>query len=355
MPAEVTRYSCQLKLPDFGGKTQRKLQRAKVLIVGAGGLGCPAAQYLVAAGIGTVAIVDHDTVSMSNLHRQILFTDKDVGLPKAAVAAKRLQQQNPEVTVLALPNRVTVDNVMEVIAPYDIVADCTDNFDTRFLLNDACVLVGKPLVYGAAYQYEGHVSVWNVSLEDGTRSSHYRDAFPSADAKFIPDCSSGGVLPMLTGVIGCMQASEVVKYLADLPGLLANCIFILDAQTMQSRIIHLPSSTRTTVSRLQSPALDEVPTISIADFRQDMASQKYQLIDVRTPDEHKQFNIGGDNIPLAQLLTGASDLNFSKPIVFYCQSGVRSTTAVRYILDAHANRAVMSLAGGIEAWQMTDA
>jgi adenylyltransferase/sulfurtransferase len=351
MSVEAERYSCQLKLPDFGGKAQRKLQRARVLIVGAGGLGCPAAQYLVAAGVGTVGIADHDTISLSNLHRQILFTDKDVGRPKALVAAKRLNQQNPEITVRALPVRLTVDNVMDIIAPYDVVADCTDNFDARYLLNDACVLAGKPLVYGAAYQYEGHVAVWNVPNGDGTRSPHYRDAFPAADAGLNADCSSGGVIPTLTGIIGCMEANEVIKYLIGLPGLLASRLLVFDAGTMSSRVFHLPAASEFTIHTLPKA----VPVIACSALKVELGSGKYQLVDVRTAVEHEMFNIGGQLVPIEDIATNnpVLDLDFQKPIVLYCATGHRSSAAARRLITQHPGALIYSLDGGMAAWQDT--
>ena len=177
MQYELLRYSCQLALPGFNEATQQQLQNAKVLIVGAGGLGCPAAQYLVATGIGTIGIADFDTVSTSNLHRQVLYTPEETGLKKVVIACKKLQQQNPGITLIPHDVKITSENVMEVIMPYDIVLDCTDNFETKYLLNDACVLTGKPLVYGAIYQYEGQVAVWNILNDDGSSSPNYRDLF----------------------------------------------------------------------------------------------------------------------------------------------------------------------------------
>ena len=162
MSPDLSRYSCQIALPGFGEAAQQQLNNAKVLIVGAGGLGCPAAQYLAAAGIGTLSIADNDVVSTSNLHRQVLFGPADSGQKKAIVAAGRLNQQNPGIKIIAHDHRVTSTNVMALVGQYDIVVDCTDNFETRYLLNDACVLSGIPLVYGAIYQFEGQVAVWNI-------------------------------------------------------------------------------------------------------------------------------------------------------------------------------------------------
>src|SRR3569833_1074934 len=209
MSPDLSRYSCQMALPGFGEAAQQLLYNAKVLIVGAGGLGCPAAQYLTAAGIGTLGIADNDVVSTGNLHRQILFTPGDEGKKKAKVAAERLQQQNPGIKIIPHDVRVTSTIVMALIGQYDIVVDCTDNFETRYLLNDACVLSGIPVVYGAIYLFEGQVAVWNIQYADGTSSPNYRDLFPQVNTTQIPDCAEGGVIPSLAGIIGCMQANEV--------------------------------------------------------------------------------------------------------------------------------------------------
>src|SRR5437764_9525015 len=195
MVEDLSRYSCQMALPDFGRSVQEKLKNSKVLIVGLGGLGCPAAQYLTAAGIGTIGLADHDTISISNLHRQILYNESEVGLKKTAVAIKRLICQNSGIIFNDHPVKVHSENVLEIVKEYDIIIDATDNFETRYLLNDACVLSGKPLVYGAIYQYEGQMAVWNLKNEDGTFSPNYRDLFPDVNPSQIPNCSEGGVIP----------------------------------------------------------------------------------------------------------------------------------------------------------------
>ena len=211
MSNDFERYSCQLALPGFTEAVQQKLQRAKVLIVGAGGLGCPASLYLAASGIGTIGIADYDIISVSNLHRQVLYSNKEVGLKKSTTACKKLQEQNPGIQLVPIDEKITAQNVMVMTQPYDIIIDCTDNFETKYLLNDACVLSGKVLIYGAIYQYEGQVSVFNTLNGDGTRSPNFRDIFPSVNSAQIPNCAEGGVMPALAGIIGCMQANEVIK------------------------------------------------------------------------------------------------------------------------------------------------
>jgi adenylyltransferase/sulfurtransferase len=339
MQDDSLRYSCQLALPGFGEVAQEKLQQAKVLIVGVGGLGCPVAQYLTASGIGTIGLADYDVVSISNLHRQILYTPQEVGQKKAEVACFKLHQQNPQVSFRIHDTMIDSSNVMETISQYDIVVDCTDNIETKYLLNDACVLSGKPLVYGAIYQYEGQVAVWNVN-----NSPNYRDLYPSIDATQVPNCAEGGVLPTLAGIIGCMQANEVIKYITNSGELLTGKLMTFDAQTMQSRIIKLGYATKTNITSLEQPI--QIPTISITELQADL--NKYDLIDVRNPEEHSEYNIGGRNIPLAEIGSFAPS---GKPVVFYCSSGKRSAEAAKLILKNNPTLYILSLSGGLQSGQ----
>lgn len=346
MQPELLRYSCQINLPGFDETTQQKLQNAKVLIVGAGGLGCPAAQYLAAAGIGTLAIADDDTVSIGNLHRQILYTPAEVGKKKVLIATEKLQQQNPQINIIAIEQRITSDNAMAILKGFDIILDGTDNFDTRYLLNDACVLLNKPLVYGAIYQYEGQVGVWNIANEDGTRTPNYRDVFPDVDGAQIPNCAEGGVLPTLAGITGCMQANEVIKYITGIGELLAGKILMLDAQTLQSRIIKIGAVSKTNITHITATFI--VPTVSISEFKNNQ--HVYELIDVRTEEERSKFNIGGKHIPLNTFEEDGILFETNKPVLFYCASGKRSAEAVKKIKDKNKDAGVYSLEGGMKAW-----
>jgi len=348
MEPEFLRYSCQIALPGFSETTQRRLQDARVLIVGAGGLGCPAAQYLAAAGIGALGIADFDVVSVSNLHRQLLYTPADAGKKKAILATARLQLQNPGIKVVAHDTRVTSQNVMELLSNYDIIVDGTDNFETRYLLNDAGVLTGKPVVYGAIYQYEGQLAVWNVKNENGTFSPNYRDLFPEVDATQIPNCAEGGVIPTLAGIIGCMQANEVIKYVTQTGELLAGKILMFDAQTMQSRIIKISEVTHTPISRLKQTIL--IPTVSVAELKNQLAGNAVRLVDVRTAQERDEFNIGGEHIPLDELEQYAQGPDQTSHTVFYCGTGKRSGEAVRSIHKKYPDACVFSLDGGLKAW-----
>lgn len=270
------RYQCQIALPGFGISSQESLKNAKVLIVGMGGLGCPSSQYLASSGIGTIGIVDDDIVSLSNLHRQILYTPEDIGLPKVEVAARRLQQQNPSVNIIPLNFRITSENVIDIIQEYDLIIEGTDNFETKYLLNDACVLTGKPLIYGAIYQHEGQVSLWNVLQNDGTYSPNYRDVFPDVEESQVPNCREGGVIPTLAGIIGCMQANEAIKYLTGSEDLLSGKLWMLSVMTGKTQVIKLKKSTAVRITDL----VQTIPLIPIEQFEREKTY--FEIIDVRT-------------------------------------------------------------------------
>jgi molybdopterin/thiamine biosynthesis adenylyltransferase/rhodanese-related sulfurtransferase len=351
MNSDFLRYTCQIALPGFSESAQRLLQQAKVLVVGAGGLGCPAAQYMAAAGIGTLGIADFDTVSISNLHRQVLYTPADAGKKKAVVASAQLQKQNPDIKVVAHDVSITSTNVLDIIAGYDIIVDGTDNFDTRYLLNDAAVITGKPLVYGAIYQFEGQVAVWNVINDHGEKTSNYRDLFPDVDASQIPNCADGGVIPTLAGIIGCMQANEVIKYITKTGELLAGKVLVFDAQTLQSRIIKIGDVTGTHITGLAETVI--VPTISVAELKIGIKEHSLELVDIRTKSEREEFNIGGKHIPLDKLYPYIETLPVNVKTVLYCASGKRSGEAVKIIKQKIPNANVFSLEGGLKAWYLS--
>jgi len=348
MKPDFLRYSCQIALPGFSEDGQRRLQNSRVLVVGAGGLGCPAAQYLAAAGVGTLGIADSDTVSLNNLHRQILYAPADEGKKKVLLACERLQQQNPDIQLVPHDLRVTSQNIMELISHYDVIVDGTDNFDTRYLLNDAGVLAGKPVVYGAIYQFEGQVAVWNIKNENGTKSPNYRDVFPQVDAAQIPNCAEGGVIPTLAGIIGCMQANEVIKYITQTGNLLAGKVLVFDAQTMQSRVIKIGDVTQTHISRLIETVA--IPTISADELKALLLDAAIQLIDVRSEEEREDFNIGGEHVPMDEIENYRDRFDIGTKTVFYCASGARSAEAVKIIKKKYPGANVFSLGGGLKSW-----
>ncbi|MDR3681045.1 MAG: HesA/MoeB/ThiF family protein [Flavipsychrobacter sp.] len=341
------RYSCQVALPGFGTEAQARLNAARVLVVGAGGLGCPAAQYLTAVGVGTIGIADYDVISISNLHRQILYTPAEAGQKKVTVACKKLQQQNPQIQLVAHDVKITSANVMELVGQYDIVLDATDNFETRYLLNDACVLQHKPVVYGAIYQYEGQVAVWNVPYKD-TYSPNYRDVFPDANAAQIPNCAEGGVLPTLAGIIGCMQANEVVKYITGTGELVSGKMLLFDALTMQIRVVKIGDVTRTNITEIAATV--DACTISAQELKAGLDDNKYTLVDVREISEREAYHIGGLHIPLSKIEHEEFQLPVDKDIVFYCASGRRSAVAAT-LLSGKVDAKLFSLSGGLKGWR----
>jgi molybdopterin/thiamine biosynthesis adenylyltransferase/rhodanese-related sulfurtransferase len=345
MPKDLSRYSCQMALPGFGEAAQQLLQDAKVLIVGAGGLGCPAAQYLAAAGIGNLGIADFDKVTITNLHRQILYTPVDVGSKKAVIAAEKLQKQNRGIKLKAHDVKITVGNVLELVGEYDTILDCTDNFETRYLLNDACVIVGKPLVYGAIYQFEGQVAVWNTKTAAGALTPNYRDLFPQVNAALIPNCADGGVIPTLAGIIGCMQANEVIKYTTKTGELLAGKMLVFDALTMQSRIIKMGNVTNTTITALTETII--APVMQAKDVKNGLRDNSVELIDIRTLEERDVIDIGGVHMEADELQDNWDYINNGTTKVLYCSSGKRSAEAVKIIKEKFPDAKVFSLEGGI--------
>ena len=299
---------------------------------------------MAASGIGTLGIADFDTVSLSNLHRQILYTPAEIGQLKSVLAAQKLQAQNTDIQIVAITEKINSNNIFSILKNYDLVVDSTDNFETRYLLNDACVITKKPLVYGAIYQYEGQVAVWNVAREDGFFSPNYRDIFPEVDASQVPNCAEGGVIPTIAGIIGCMQANEAIKYFTKTGDLLVNKILIFDAQTMQSRIIKTSSISTVEIKNIVQNI--DIQTITLDFFFKN--KEKYQLIDVREKAEHDLFNIGGAHIPLKNIAEKIADFSFEKPILFYCATGKRSAEAAKIVLKNKPEASIFSLEGGLK-------
>ena len=360
--SEVLRYQRHLTLPGFGEASQLQLKAARVLIIGAGGLGCPALQYLAAAGVGTLGIVDDDRVSRSNLQRQILYTDADVGLMKAEVAAERLMALNPDITCVPHATRLTVDNAIELISGYDVVLDGSDNFPTRYLVNDACVLADKPLVYGALYTFQGQASVFNYK-----GGPTYRCLFPvPPDPKSAPNCSEIGVLGVLPGMIGVMQAMEVIKVLTGIGTPLSGKLLIFDALEVKQTVVQfkrVPEAANVTELKevvfacsvpSEAPGEEISPEGLRAQIDTDTASQ-LQIIDVRESWERDLCKIDSAHIPLSEILEQRADpaaagLKPELPTCVYCKGGVRSMKALKVLKAHYGFSEIKSLQGGILAW-----
>ncbi len=332
-PAEKDRYSRQTILPEIGMGGQLKLKDAKVFIIGAGGLGCPVLQYLAAAGVGTIGIADYDKVEASNLQRQILYTDKDIGRDKVAVAKEKAVAINPFTLIEPHVTKVTRENVLSLIEGYDIIVDGSDNFATRYLLNDACVMLNKPMVFGSIFKFEGQVSVFNYQ-----NGPTYRCIFPEMPSPDeMPNCAVIGVVATLPGIVGTLQANEVIKMITGIGEVLSGRLLVLDALTMQIQSFAF-NSLEKNKTMTQLGIDDEVcekvnATMNMEELQALLPSGKIQLVDVREPAEHAIFNIGGINIPISQITTDNNLLHFDRTIVFYCASGIRSNKAVKLLID----------------------
>ena len=360
---ELKRYNRHLILKDFGQDGQVKLKNSSVLVVGAGGLGCPALLYLTAAGIGTIGVVDFDTVQESNLQRQVLFTVHDIGKNKAIAATKRLQELNPTITISAYSDKLTSSNAESIITKYSLVIDASDNFPTRYLINDACVLFNKPFVYGSVLEYEGQLAVFNI-FQNGQFSSNYRDLFPQPPAPdSVPDCAQAGVLGVLPGMIGTMQASEAIKLLTGISEVIPNKLLILDSLTLDithitirntqarnsiKKLIDYEDFCGITEKKTKSLGMKEITVQELQQLKQSGAD--FQLIDVREPHEFDICNLEGELIPLADVPNEVGKISKAKKVVIHCRSGGRSGQAVQWLEKNHQFDNLYNLKGGILAW-----
>src|SRR5580704_17837578 len=367
---EIARYSRHLILPEVGLEGQQKLKAAKVLCVGTGGLGAPLTFYLAAAGIGTIGLVDFDVVDESNLQRQIIHSTADVGRPKIDSAADKLKALNPHVKIVKHDTMLTSANALEIIKDYDIVADGTDNFPTRYLVNDACVLSGnKPNAYASIFRFEGQASVF--ATEDGPC---YRCLYPEPPPPgLVPSCAEGGVLGILPGLVGVMQATEVIKLILGIGDPLIGRLLLIDALGMKFRELKLRKNpdcpvcgTHPTVTKLidynefcgipghgtgeEKKAESGVPEIPVEELKRRLdAKEDLFVLDVREPHEYQICNIGGYLIPLNDLPKRVNELDSSKEIVVHCKMGGRSAKAVAFLQQAGFKK-VHNLTGGITAW-----
>lgn len=360
------RYQRQVILKEIGTEGQDKLFKSKVLVVGAGGLGCPALQYLAAAGVGTIGIVDFDVVELSNLHRQVLFNVDDIGKAKAEVAAKKLQVFNPGIKLIVHNTKLSNDNALEIFMNYDIVIDGTDNFSTRYLVNDACVLLNKPLVYGAILRYEGQVGVFNFQNEFGGSSTNYRDVFPTPPLpSTVPSCSEAGVLGVLPGIIGAMQAAEAIKLITGIGEPLCNKIlsYNLRNNSFYEFGISPSSSKNILVPKNEKEFLNfeydwfcgihqEPLEISVSEFDILRKQDEIAIVDVREKGELPVVNgFSYQQIPLSQFEISLPGFLSQNKTVIFCQTGKRSLKAVKILKEKFPGSIVYSLKGGIEAWK----
>lgn len=360
---ELLRYSRHIAIPQFHIEGQKKLKAGKVLVIGSGGLGSPVLLYLAAAGVGTIGIVDFDVVDDSNLQRQVLFNIHDIGKSKAETARERLLALNPHINVVVHNTRFSVENALDLISAYDVVADGTDNFPTRYLVNDACVLGGKVNVYASIFRFEGQVSVFNYQYADGSRGPNYRDLFPAPPPPgLVPNCSEGGVLGVLPGIIGSLQASEVIKVLTGVGDPLAGRLFLFDAASFTTRTLNIRKDPAQTIDRLinyeqfcglgtgqaDAPPLKEITPQELKNLID--AGSDFQLIDVREPYEFEIANLRGELYPLSSVSAHAPRIARDKMVVVHCKGGVRSAKAIRELEDNFGFDNLYNLKGGIIAY-----
>src|SRR6266568_4969694 len=363
---EILRYSRHLIMPEVGMEGQLKLKSAKVLLIGTGGLGAPLGLYLAAAGVGKLGLVDFDVVDFTNLQRQVTFGTSDVGKPKSEAARARLSNLNPDIQIDATETQLTSANALELFKDYDIIVDGTDNFPTRYLVNDACILLGKPNVYGSIFRFEGQVTVFG--MPDGPC---YRCLYPEPPPPgLVPSCAEGGVLGVLPGIVGSIQAMETIKLILGRGDNLIGRLLLFDALGMKFRELKLRKNpncpmcgTRRTINELidyyefcgvrgeEAPGPSvQVPEITPRDLktRLDRGDDLF-ILDVREPHEYQICNLKGHLIPLGELPRRVHELDSSREIVAHCRSGKRSAEAVEFLRKA-GFRKIWNLKGGILAW-----
>jgi molybdopterin/thiamine biosynthesis adenylyltransferase/rhodanese-related sulfurtransferase len=362
---EILRYSRHLIMPEVGMEGQQKLKAARVLCIGAGGLGSPVALYLAAAGVGTLGLVDFDVVDFTNLQRQVIHTTADVGRKKLESAAEKIATINPNVLVRPFETRLSSQNALALFADFDVIVDGTDNFPTRYLVNDACVLSGKPNVYASIFRFEGQASVF--AMPEGPC---YRCLYPEPPPPgLVPSCAEGGVLGILPGLLGVIQATEAIKLILNLGDPLIGRLLLVDALNMSFRELRLRKNpecpvcgTNRTITQLidynqfcgirgeEAPVANQIPEIEPEELKRmlDKGADVF-VLDVREPHEYQITNLGGHLIPLNDLPRRVHELDSSREIVAHCRSGGRSARAVEFLQKA-GFRKVKNLKGGILAW-----
>lgn len=371
---ETARYSRHLLLHEIGLSGQEKLKQSKVLIIGAGGLGCPILLYLAGAGVGSIGIVDFDKVEESNLQRQILYGVSSIGKLKAEEAKKYLSNLNPLITITSYPLRLTNETALNLFPDYDIIVDGSDNFATRYLVNDTCVLLNKPLVYGSIYKFEGQVSVFNYKNTENVKGPTYRCLFPTPPSpESAPNCSETGVLGVLPGITGTLQANEVIKIITGAGQVLSGKLLIFNALNMQFTSINIkrneelansfPSSKEAFLktdydyfcgSKKES-STNKIKKITVDELHQLISNNAgIQLLDVREVAEQPEVSILKDiHIPLGEINKHPEKIDKEKKVIVFCRSGVRSMKAIQILEKEFGFKNLYNLEGGIMEWIKT--
>lgn len=341
-PTEVQRYTSQIKLCEIGLEGQKKLKSASIAVIGAGGLGCASLLYLVAAGIGKIGIIDHDRIEMSNLQRQILYHQEDIGKFKCEVAKKRLSFINPHPVFNSVVTCLTPENAKEIIRDYDVVIDATDNFLARYTINDACLESSKPYIYGAIHHFEGQVAIFNAVGVHGERGIDYRSLYPVPPIeKLEPSCAEGGVIAPLPGLIGSIQALEAIKLILDIGESLSEKLLILDFLTWNMRVYQIGIF----------PKAEENPIEMSLETLYQMLLEKVdlQLIDLREESENRITNMDVLCLPFSKMMGHPIHIPFNKVTILICQKGIRSMQAAKMLRKRFNFEKIYSLQGGVEA------
>jgi adenylyltransferase/sulfurtransferase len=349
---ELKRYNRHIIMPEFGLRGQEKLKKAKILVIGAGGLGSPVLLYLTASGVGNIGIIEYDLISETNLQRQILYSVDDIGKSKVEVAVNKLKNQNPYTNFIVYDFPFNKSNALEIIKNYDVIVDCSDNFATRFLVNDTCVILDKPFIFGAIYKFEGQVSVFNYK-----KGPTYRCLIPDIpkDSE-VPSCSEIGVLGVIPGIIGCMQAAECIKVITEIGEVLSGKLFVIDILNFSTNII---SFSKSDISITELGEYDEVckhETIKIQEI--DAIELKLKLenkeeiliIDIRSSEEFSEFNLGGINIEEELLISDINLIPIDKTIVIICKHGSKSEELIKELTSSYNFANLWNLFGGINSY-----
>lgn len=350
---EIQQYSRHLLLDKIGEAGQEKLKNAKVLVIGAGGLGCPILQYLSAAGVGTIGIMDEDHVDISNLQRQVLFNHSDISKNKAVVAGQKLQSLNPHLLFRIYDYALNRDNALEIFKDFDIIVDGSDNFPTRYLVNDAAVICNKPLVFGSIFKFEGQVAVFNYKA-----CATYRCLFPNPPQPGeVPNCSEIGVLGVLPGIIGCLQANEVLKIILEIGKPLAGKLLSFNALDLSQQIFNVSKNSSLKITELQNDYQSfcglEPKNEQITFSELENLQTEHLLLDVRTKKEREIKSLGGIHIPLDEIESRWEELDPKKTLIVYCESGKRSEMAINILKEKLAQTQLYNLEGGIKAQEIS--
>ncbi len=360
-PDELNRYSRQCILGEVGTQGQERLKNAKVLIVGLGGLGSPLAMYLAGAGVGMIGLVDFDSIEVHNLQRQILYSTHDVGRDKVVVANERLQDLNPHVMCKIHNEKLSAENALHIIEQYDIVADGTDNFPTRYLVNDACVKLGKTNVFASIHQFEGQLSVFNLKDDNGEYGPNYRDLFPSPPKpNLIPNCEEAGILGPVAGILASMQALEILKIISGIGSNLSGYFLSIDLMSLEQRKLKFNRSDLNPVNANNKKDIElidydlfcgvstGIPTISVQEMLVRLkSSNQWKIIDIRESHEFSKTNIGAEHFPLSEIMDNEDWYLQEKKLILICQSGKRTAMLLESIRDKEGSDRVVHLGGGI--------